>query len=208
MNTAEFWRELHESAVMLQAVLSNQALVSAEIQSYGVWAPLVLALAQMVQVLVAVIPGHVFLVAAGYIYGFQTGFLFNLFCIVAASQLGFLLARVFGRPFLHHLVSPKLLDRWYQLSKRRGFLFFTVSFLLPVFPTDLMNFVGGLSGISGRKFLAANILGRIPGAIMLTLIGSHGLEFSRSTWLGLGAFAAALYVAGHLVLQRLVPQAS
>lgn len=199
----EFWNGTRESAVMLLTILDNQALVSAEIQGYGVWGPAVLALAQVVQVLVAVIPGHVFLIAAGYVYGFLNGFLLNLASVVAASQLAFLLARKLGRPFLDRFVSPKLLDRWYRLSAQRGFLFFTVSFVLPVFPTDIMNFVGGLSGISRRKFLAANLLGRIPGAVMLTLIGSHGLSFSRATWAALAVGVALLYTGGHLTLKKL-----
>ena len=187
----------------LGQLLSDQVFVSTYIRQQGMWGPFVLALGQLLQVLIAFIPGHVLLIAAGYVYGFTGGFLLNLLCVVAASQIAFLLARWWGRPFIHRFVSPTLLERWYTLSARQGFLFFTICFVLPVFPTDMMNFVAGLSGISGRKFLAANLLGRMPGILMLTLIGSHGLSFARSTWIGLGVLVAAVYVMGRFTLQRI-----
>lgn len=188
----------------LLSLLQNQEAVSAYVQEYGAWGPLVLAIVQLVQVLVAVIPGHVFLVAAGYVYGFLPGLLLNVVCTVGASQLGFALARWAGRPFVHKLVTNKeLLERWYRIGEERGFVFFTISFVLPVFPTDVMNFVGGLSGISGRKFLAANFLGRLPSAIMLTLIGSHGLEFGNAAWAAIGVLAVTVFLVGRYAAFRI-----
>lgn len=185
-------------------LLQNQEAVSAYVQQYGAWGPLVLAIVQLVQVLVAVIPGHVFLVAAGYVYGFIPGLLLNIVCTVGASQVGFALARWAGRPFVHKLVANEdLLERWYRIGEERGFVFFTISFVLPVFPTDMMNFVAGLSGISGRKFLAANALGRFPSAVMLTLIGSHGLEFSNATWAVIGAIAVTVFLTGRYAVMRI-----
>ena len=61
-------------------LLSNQKAVSSAILSYGVWAPLVLVAGQLLQVLVAIIPGHALIVAAGYIYGFLPGLVLNLVC--------------------------------------------------------------------------------------------------------------------------------
>ncbi|RMG97261.1 MAG: TVP38/TMEM64 family protein [Chloroflexi bacterium] len=185
------------------AFLHNQEQISAKIQSYGAWGPLVLAAAQLLQVLVAFIPGHMFLVVAGYIYGFTRGFLLNLVCIVSASQIAFLLARRAGRPLVSRLVSPELLDRWYEIGEKQGFVFFTIAFLLPVFPTDIMNFVAGLSGISSRRFLAANFLGRLPGAVMLTLIGSHGVDFSRGTWVIIGAITAVAFLLGRITVTNI-----
>jgi uncharacterized membrane protein YdjX (TVP38/TMEM64 family) len=39
-----------------------------------------------------------------------------------------------------------------------------------------MNLVAGLSSISARRFLAASILGRLPGTVLLTLVGAYGLQ--------------------------------
>lgn len=187
----------------LLSLVGDQDAVSAYLQSFGMWGPLVLALVQLVQILAAVIPGHVFLIAAGYVYGFPAGFLLNIIYIVVASQLAYSLARWAGRPLVNRLVSTEALDRWYKIGDQRGFAFFTIAFLLPVFPTDVMNFVAGLSGITPRKFLAANFLGRLPGALLLTLIGSHGLSWTPQIWLILLFFVAAVYLTGRMLIQRL-----
>lgn len=183
--------------------LSEQDVVSEFVLSYGAFGPLALAAAQLLQVLVAFIPGHVFLVAAGYVYGLPLGFLMNITFIVAASQLSFLLARRYGRPIVNKLAKPEQVDKWQAIAEERGFIFFTIAFVLPVFPTDVMNFVAGLTGMSPRKFLAANFLGRLPSAIVLTLIGSHGLEFPDYAWWVIGALVAVLYVSGRLVMLRI-----
>lgn len=194
-----FWQPISE----FLALLGDQETVSAAIQSYGVLGPFVLALAQVMQVLVAIIPGHVFLVAAGYVYGFLAGFVMNITYVVVASQLGFLLARRFGRPVVNRLVKSELVDKWEKIAEERGFMFFTIAFVLPVFPTDAMNFVAGLTGMSPRKFLAANFLGRLPSAVMLTLIGSHGLSLPNYAWWIMGAIVAGLYIGGRMAITRI-----
>lgn len=184
-------------------ILSDQAFVSSYVQSYGALGPLVLAFFQVLQVIVAFIPGHVFVIAGGYIYGLPWGLLFNIVCVVAASQLGFLLARWFGRPIVHRLAPRATIEKWEAIAEKQGFLFFTIAFVLPVFPTDIMNFVAGLTGISPNKFLAANFLGRFPSVLLLTLIGSHGLELSNTAWALLALLVAAVYIGGRFAIVRI-----
>jgi uncharacterized membrane protein YdjX (TVP38/TMEM64 family) len=194
---------LRQSLLEWLTILSDQAFVSNYVQSYGALAPLVLALLQVLQVIVAFIPGHVFVIAGGYIYGMPGGLLFNIVCVVAASQLAFLLARWAGRPLVHRLADQATIDKWEAIAEERGFLFFTIAFVLPVFPTDLMNFVAGLTGISSRKFLAANFLGRFPSVLVLTLIGSHGLELSNMAWALLALGVTAVYIIGRFAILRI-----
>ena len=194
---------LRESLSEWLVILGDQEFVSSYVQSYGVLAPMVLALLQVLQVIVAFIPGHVFVIAGGYIYGMPWGLLFNIACVVAASQLGFLLARWAGRPLVHRLADRETIEKWETIAEERGFLFFTIAFVLPVFPTDLMNFVAGLTGISSRKFLAANFLGRLPSVVVLTLIGSHGLELSNTAWVLLALAVAAVYIIGRFTILRI-----
>lgn len=194
---------LRQSLSEWLTILSDQKLVSSYVQSYGALAPLVLAFLQVLQVIVAFIPGHVFVIAGGYIYGFPLGLLFNIVCVVSASQLGFLLARWAGRPVVHRLAPKETIEKWETIAEKQGFLFFTIAFVLPVFPTDIMNFVAGLTGISSKKFLAANFLGRFPSVLLLTLIGSHGLELSKTTWVLLALLVTAVYIIGRFTILRI-----
>ena len=195
--------QVREGVWDLISLVGDQEGVSAYLISYGAWGPMALAVAQLLQVLVAVIPGHVFLIAAGYVYGFWPGLILNMICIVGASQLGFALARWTGRPVVDRLVDKKTLDKWYAIGEKQGFMFFTIAFVLPMFPTDMMNFVAGLTGIRGTQFLAANILGRLPGAIMLTMIGAYGIRFATWHWVVIGVIVAAIYITGRFVVHRI-----
>ncbi|MCA9948224.1 MAG: TVP38/TMEM64 family protein [Anaerolineales bacterium] len=192
---------------MFLNLISDQETVSAYLQGFGLLGPFVLALAQMMQVLIAFIPGHVFLIAAGYVYGFPLGLLLNITFTVAASQICYLLARWAGRPVVHKFVKPATVDQWERIANQKGVLFFTLAFLLPVFPSDAMNFVGGLSGISARKFLVANFLGRFPSAVMLTLIGSHGLEMTPTAWVAITAVTVFLFLIGRYAMAKIHAQA-
>jgi uncharacterized membrane protein YdjX (TVP38/TMEM64 family) len=78
-----------------------------------------------------------------------------------------------------------------------------ISFMLPVFPADLMNYVAGLSSISWLKFLVANFFGRLPGVLAMTLIGSHGLALSPQVWVIFFVGGIILLFLARLVLKKI-----
>ena len=195
---------LAQSQIMATfTILSDQEAVSAYIQSYGPLGPLVLFFFHLLQVIIAFIPGHVFVVAGGYVYGLFWGIVLNIVFVVIASQIAFVMAQKAGRPIVNRFVDAATVDKWSAIAEKKGFLFFTIAFVLPVFPTDAMNFVAGLSGMSGWKFLAASALGRFPSIVLLTLVGSHGIEFSNSTWFLLAILVATVYIVGRITILRI-----
>ncbi len=167
---------------MISIIGDRDAIIN-YLQPYGILGPLVLFIILMLQVFLAVIPGHAFIVAGGYIYGLFVGTLITQLSTVLASQLAFLLVRRFGRPMVDRFSSAKIVDHWNQLAEKQGGLFFFFAFILPIFPNDLMAFIAGLSSITTKKFFAANFFGRLPVAILITLIGSHGFEIPLYFWL-------------------------
>ncbi len=192
-----------DNVKLLMVFISDQEAFGAYLQSFGIWGPLVLWLAQLLQVFFAFIPGHVVLIAAGYVYGFALGLIFNITFTVAASQLAYLFARWAGRPLVYRLVDQKTVDYWERIANQRGVIFFTISFLLPIFPSDAMNFVAGLSGIDSRRFLVANFLGRFPSAVLLTLIGAYGLDLSTVSWALIIVAYIMFFVLGHYAVNRI-----
>lgn len=188
------------------SILSDQAAVSDYIQSFGILGPLVLGVGHYIQVIIAFIPGHVFVLAAGYVYGFVPGLILNMFFVVSASQFAFFLAKKAGRPLVGKLVDRATLDKWENIANERGITFFTIAFVLPVFPTDAMNFVAGLSGMDGRKFLIANFFGRLPSVAAITYIGAYGIEFSSLSWAILTVVVVLVYVVGRFTILKIERQ--
>ena len=159
----------------IAAVIADREALVAYLEPYGTLGIAILFILLFLQVFIATIPGQAIIVTGGYLYGFWAGTLISYVSTVAASHLCYELARRYGRPLVKKLAPAHIVDKWTGRAERQGIPFFIFSFTTPIFPADVMNFVAGLSGLSPRKFMIANCIGRIPTAIVFTLIGSHGL---------------------------------
>lgn len=174
----------------LMSIVGDRDAVSTYLAGYGLIGPLLLTLLLVLQVIVAAIPGHILMISGGYVYGFAPAFLVSLVATVGGSQIAFVLARWAGRPVVERLAPADLLARWNRLSDQKGLVFFLFAFMLPIFPADVMNYVAGLSSLSFGRFFIANLLGRLPGVILMTAIGAYGFELSSREWLIILALAA------------------
>ena len=148
-----------EPLLDLLRLVGDREATTAFLQGYGTSGPIALSFLLVAQVFFAFIPGHILMISGGYVYGFMTAFLITLTSTVIGSQLAFVLARRAGRPVVNRLISAKLLDRWGQVAERNGAMFFLFAFWVPLFPSDAMCFVAGLSAISFRRFFVVNFLG-------------------------------------------------
>lgn len=188
--TWKYWQPLTE----LLQIIQDQEAVSNYLQGYGVLGPLVLFSLLIAQVFVAVIPGHALMVTAGYVYG-SLGLLVTIVSTVLGSQIAFLIARRYGRSLIYRLASPKVIERWDGAARRQGILFYFFSFVLPIFPSDLMCYVAGLSTISPRRFFIANLSGRSCCAVFITLIGIYGMRPPLEFWIVAVTGIAVLFTA-------------
>ncbi|MEZ4594868.1 MAG: VTT domain-containing protein [Chloroflexota bacterium] len=178
----------------LLAVVSDREAVALYLAQFGLLAPLLLSLILVLQVIVAAIPGHALMVGGGYVFGFGPAVAISLLATVLGSQIGFLLARWAGRPLIEKLAPVDVLNKWYDVSARKGLLFFMFAFMVPIFPADVLNYVAGLSSLSTRRFFVANLVGRLPGVLLMTAIGAYGFQLSLNVWLVIAA--AGLLLAG------------
>ena len=181
-------------------IISDQEAVSAYLQSYGVWGPVMLFILMVAQVFVAVIPGHALMVTAGYVYG-MTGLFVIIVSTILGSQIAFFIARQYGRNLIYKLASPQIIERWDGMARNQGIMFYFFAFVLPIFPSDLMCYVAGLGKISARRFLVANTLGRTVVAISITIIGMYGLNPPLAFWLIFVGGMLALFI-GWFVFKR------
>lgn len=181
----------------------NREAVIAALEPLGWGGPLLYLLIVQLQVLSATIPGHALMIAAGYLYGFPLGLTLNLIGGVGASQVAFVLARRAGHAWVSRVLPQPVLRRWQPVVERQGFFFFLTCFWLPIVPHNATNYLAGLSSISFGRFLLANFLGRLPGMILVTLIGSHGFELTWSQWSLLAAAGLLLLLGGRYLAAKL-----
>lgn len=130
------------------------------IEDTGVWAPLAFLLLQVLQIVMAFIPGGMLLAGGVVIFGPWEGLAYNFLGTVLGSCLNFRLARRWGRRIAGHLLSPATQEKylgWLNEGKRFRRLF-ALAILLPFFPDDALCLIAGLSDMPWRRFLLILLL--------------------------------------------------
>jgi len=182
--------------------ISNQDHLVALLRGAGWTAALLCIAVQFLQVVIAVIPGEVTSLAAGYVFGSWRGFLYSAIGITLGSTFNFWFARVVGRPTLERLIGRDRLtriDRALGSARSRSAMF--LLFLLPGLPKDFLCYAAGLSGMGILEFVVLSGLARSPALLASVLIGAG---VSRGDYRSVLAIAllTLLAIGGYYWYQR------
>ena len=128
---------------------------------------------QMLQVVIAFIPGEPVELIAGALYGAAGGLALCTLGCVTASALIFLLSKRLGKSVLDSLFGAEKVKDWKWLydSQRMELVTF-ILFLIPGTPKDMLTYVVGVTNMRVGKFLLISSLARIPSVLSSTMIGS------------------------------------
>jgi uncharacterized membrane protein YdjX (TVP38/TMEM64 family) len=179
----------------------DREAIQAFLQGFGLWGPIILFLLILVQLFIAFIPGHLLVAASGYIYGAPLTITVVSTSAILGSQLAFLLARKYGRPLIYRIASQKAIERWDKIAGDRGPLFYIFMFVLPFVPSDMMCYIAGLGNISFKRFLAANLIGRLWATTETAVIGSYAFQPPLWFWILLAVSLVGLY-SGWLIYDK------
>lgn len=159
--------------------MADPASVTAKLQNLGVWGPVVFMLLNIVQVLLAIIPGGPFEVAAGALWGPIWGTVLCDIAMTTGGVITFLFVRKFGIKFIELFTTREKIEsvKFLKSSKKSTLLLF-LFFLLPGTPKDLMCYVVGLTDIKLSTWILINLVGRFP-AIFLSALGGSALGEKR-----------------------------
>lgn len=143
------------------------------IKSFGFVGRFVLLGLQILQVFIALIPGEVIEIGAGYSFGWFEGTLLCYVGIAIASALVFLLVKRFGIKLVRTFLPEKDINnlRFINSEKRLGRTLFLLYFI-PGTPKDALTYFFGLTRIPIGDFLWITMIARIPSLISST-IGGH-----------------------------------
>lgn len=167
------------------------------IQSQGPVGVLVLLGLQLLQIVVAFIPGEVVQVAAGMLYGPVFGTLIILLGCVISSALIYTLVHKLGAPFVQAMVDEKHLVKFYEFERSGKLnLIVFVLFLIPGMPKDVFTYLVPLTNMRMRAFLLLSTIGRIPGVIISTYAAAGLADGDITTSLIIFGIAAVLVILG------------
>lgn len=143
------------------------------ILSMGLFGLLIFLSLQVVQIVVAIIPGEPIEILAGVLYGPFWGTLSCFLGIVGGTFLIFLLTKLMGRTFISSFYNEEKLARFKFLTNKRkvDFIIF-ILFFIPGTPKDILTYVAPLTGINIWRFLVISSIARIPSILSSVIIGS------------------------------------
>lgn len=184
--------------------MENPDSLALWIEDAGIWGPIIFMLLNTVQVLLAIIPGGPFEVAAGALFGPWTGTLMCDMAMTAGGMITFFFVRKFGMKFIELFVERKEIEsvKFLHTNEKYTSLLF-LFFLLPGTPKDLMCYVVGLTDIKWTTWLLINFIGRFP-AILLSALGGSALGAQKYE-IFIAAFAVIiiLYFVGTFLYKKL-----
>jgi uncharacterized membrane protein YdjX (TVP38/TMEM64 family) len=157
------------------------------------WGPVGFIFLQLLQVLIAPIPGHVLGVAGGALFGTIWGGIYSLIALTGGGLILFFLTRRFGRHLLNKFIGEEKIEKAFfkvekfekriqkssifnhspfnHLTNNKVFYALFIMYLFPGFPDDILALLAGLTRMKTLPFFLVLLLGRAPGIFLLASIG-------------------------------------
>ncbi len=203
--------QLWIQGVKLWDLFQDRHQLKKVIKSFGPYSPLAFILLQVIQVVVAPIPGEAIEFLGGYVFGVRAGMLYSMIGLMLGSWLAFGIARIFEKQAIERLVSPKMRKKFDYLIGHQGAILSFFLFLIPGFPKDTLCYILGLTPMHFGIFLIISTIGRIPGTWMATLQGAKVFEQQYMLFLillGISALAILIFYIYHEEIHQWIKKIS
>ncbi|MCX5816522.1 MAG: TVP38/TMEM64 family protein, partial [Proteobacteria bacterium] len=159
---------------------------------------------QILQVIFAPIPGEATGLIGGYLYGPLLGTIYSTIGLTIGSWIAFLLARVFGLPFVEKTVKPEIIKKYDYVMEHQGALISFVLFLIPGFPKDYLCYIMGLSHMTTTTFLVVSTIGRLFGTTLLSVCGSYAHHHQYGALIIAFGVSGIFIILAYLYRERLI----
>ena len=135
----------------------------------GLWAPVVYVLLFAIGTVVF-LPGSLFALAGGALFGPVWGAILNLLGATLGASLAFLIARYLAGDWVARK-SGGHLKRLVDGVENEGWRFVAFVRLVPLFPFNLTNYALGLTRIGFLPYVITSFICMAPGAIAFSWLG-------------------------------------
>ena len=159
--------------VKLLSTDEGRDALQAIVDSNVVLGVIVYLLLQMLQVVVALIPGGVIQILGGVLFGNFWGTVLCFLGILIGTVVVFSVVRKFGMPVVEAFVDGKGIKRFDFLNddrKLEATVF--ILFLIPGMPKDALTYIVPLTKIKPSRFFFLSMLARTPAIILSTVFGA------------------------------------
>ncbi|MGQ8874156.1 TVP38/TMEM64 family protein [Paenibacillus sp. TSA_86.1] len=186
-------------------IMSSMDNFRAYIHSTGHWGPIMFILFQILQIVVAPIPGEIVQIAGGYIYGTALGSFYTTVGLILGSAIAFYFTRFIGRDFVSRLLQ-KQNGKWisFMHDERKFAIFLFIFFVIPGLPKDMLVFVAALTSISSLRFFIILLVARVPWIIGSAMVGSTIQTQQYTIAIIISVIAVVGFVLGYIYKDKLM----
>lgn len=182
----------------------TRELLQRQLESLGIGGWIAFLGIQVIQVVVAMIPGEPIEILAGILYGPLWGTLTCMLGIFIGSIIVYLLVRKLGMPIVSIFIDPEKFQNLRILQDERRFE--RIAFLLffiPGTPKDLLTWAAGLIHIRPLRFFILSTIARLPSILTSTLAGTTLLSGDFSTTVLIFVVTGCISMVGLWVHKKL-----
>ncbi|WP_420448861.1 VTT domain-containing protein [Candidatus Palauibacter sp.] len=143
------------------------------------------------------VPGSALTFAAGLTFGLGLGTLTVFIAANAGAALAFVVARYVMRDRVERLLSNRpALQAIDRAVETQGWRIVFLTRLSPVFPFNAQNYFYGLTGVTFYQYVAASLVGMLPGTVLYVYIGAASAEVAEASGGAASWGQTGLLVAG------------
>jgi uncharacterized membrane protein YdjX (TVP38/TMEM64 family) len=192
-------------APQVTTFVSDPQKFRAYLKTFGPWSAVAFMFFQILQVVIAVIPGEPIQIAGGYIFGTFWGTVYSTLGITIGYVMVFYAVKLLGLPLVKRLVPEKEFEKFSVLmnSPKLEVTVFLL-FLIPGIPKDILVYIAGLTPIKAGVFFIIITVARMPAMIGSSYIGAK-LQTGEYTLVTIvSAVACILFIIGYIYKDQII----
>lgn len=161
---------------MVKSLTTDEGRIAFQnkVAEFGPLGWLLFLILQILQVVIAIIPGEPVEIIGGVLFGTFGGMFLCLLGLFIGTVIVYYLVKAVGKPLVYAFVSEEKIDslKFLQNTQKLETLIF-VLFLIPGTPKDTLTYFVPLTKVKPWKFFLLSTLARIPSVVSSTLAGEN-----------------------------------
>lgn len=147
------------------------------INSLGLLGPIIFIIAEIIQIIVALVPGGPVEVIGGAVFGPVKGLILCEIGIFTATVIIYSLVKKFGKSVVNSFVSEEKFKKFKFLHDEKKIeIIFFILMLIPGTPKDVITYIGALTDIKRWRFSIIVVFARIPALLLCVTFGNSIYE--------------------------------
>lgn len=146
-------------------------------RNLGFWGPFLLILINIVQTVIAPIPGYAVYIGAGFIYGTLWGGIWGAVGMLLGGMTAMAVGRNLGRPVVQRIIGKATLERWEKVAHSDSTTVWALILLSPIGDSPFL--LAGLSKVRYRTIFILTLIVRAPTTFAASAVGAGAVAL---TW--------------------------